>query len=136
MTRVSMAVLSAMLLCAAPATAQRFSAPGGAGVYPLEGMTFEVVASSHKGPDIFWCGASHYARRALDAPWNAQITVARSLDDGVASGRKNAVQFTLKPQDSGIELIRSASPGAFPVGDTYTVGEANSSCDTGIFRLP
>ena len=135
MPKTRSAALVLALACAVPASAERFAAPGDASVYPIDASQFEVVVPSFKGVAMFWCGASQYARLVLDAPWDAQISISRSLGNSEVTDGRSAVQFTLQPATLGIDTFRSATPGAFPVGDTYSVSQASLGCDQLFFRL-
>ncbi|OWU69049.1 hypothetical protein ATO3_23345 [Marinibacterium profundimaris] len=109
--------------------AQNFlGTPGGARVYPINDNVFEVVGNSGYGYDLWWCGASEYARRVLGAGWGTPVTIARSLGTSQATGRRSSVQFTLNPAALGIDKVTSYSPNALVVGDTKTVQTGNMSC--------
>ncbi|MGV6847711.1 MAG: hypothetical protein ACWA5A_04965 [Marinibacterium sp.] len=123
-----------------PATGQPtgqpvMSAPGSR-IYRLDDNRFEVVGNSGRGYILFWCGASHYARRALGASWRDKITVVRGLGQSEATGQRSAVQFTLTPDALGITPIASPTPNAYEVGDSRTITSANGDCRDLIFPWP
>ena len=131
----STCLLAALTLVAACETdPNRFTAPGGASVYQINGEVFEVVAASTTGAAVYWCGASDYARRVLGATWSQEITIFRTLGPSQATDRTSAVQFTVNPEAVGITRIRSNFPNQLQVGDTNTASQANLYCDKLRFR--
>ncbi|MEM8731611.1 MAG: hypothetical protein AAGF79_17015 [Pseudomonadota bacterium] len=116
------------------AAADFLSSRGGARTYQINNNVFEVVGNSGRGFDIWWCGASTYARRVLGAGWQTPITISRTLGRSEATGRISSVQFTLNPGALGISTLQSMSPNALEVGDTKTVQDANNSCQN--LRIP
>ncbi|MEM8731610.1 MAG: hypothetical protein AAGF79_17010 [Pseudomonadota bacterium] len=134
MTRLHLTAIALSIAVAAPLSAQSISSPGNARSYPLNDTAFEVVATGFKGSGTFWCGASRYAQRVLQVPWNTQISISRSLGSSEVTGRKSAVQFTVMPASLGIEPFRSSDPGSLAVGDTYSVSQASTECEPIWFR--
>ena len=90
-----LAALCAALL-AVPVPADAVSTRRDTRANPLGDLAFEVIARTAGSADDYWCGASDYARRALGAPWTAQIYVLRGRGPSETTGRRTAVQFTLK----------------------------------------
>ncbi|TDK51598.1 hypothetical protein E1832_03075 [Antarcticimicrobium luteum] len=92
-----LAALTALCL-ALPIPAEAFSGRRDTRAYPISDVAFEVIARTAGSADVYWCGASDYARRVLNAPWSAKIHVLRGRGPSVTTGRRTAVQFTLDAQ--------------------------------------
>lgn len=127
--KTPMKTVCALALALAPISAQAFTAPNGARVFPVNDAVFEVVAGSSTAGQDMWCAAARYAYRALNAPWEARIYIARGMTQSVTTNRRSAVHYTLDPaaagvtpRDGGIALNQ------FNVGDNMTVSHANSYC--------
>ena len=130
MSPVRSCIVALALGAASAAQAQNFLAtPGNGRVYPINENVFEVVGNSGLGYDLWWCGASQYARRVLGAGWGAQVSIARGLGPSQATGRRSSVQFTLNPAALDVTVVHSTSPNALVGGDTKTVQTGNMSCD-------
>lgn len=116
-------------LMVVPVVAEAFSARNGARVNPVNAAVFEVVPSGSTPGQQIWCAASEYARRALNAGWQSEIYVARSMGQSQTTNRRSAVQFTLDPGAAGITPVdQSLSLNSFAVGDHMSVSRANSFC--------
>lgn len=105
---------------------------------PANGGVFEVTARSAAGAEVYWCGASDYARRVLGADWSAEIYVVRGRGPSVTTGRKTAVQFSLDPVpagpgDSGALAVLDDMPfkllNRIRPGDHMSVELARIYCD-------
>lgn len=90
----SLAALTALCL-ALPIPAEAFNGRRDTRAFAIDATSFEVIARTAGSADDYWCGASDYARRVLNAPWTAQIYVLRKRGPSVTTGRRTAVQFTL-----------------------------------------
>ena len=90
----SLAALTALCL-ALPIPAGAFNGRRDTRAFAIDDTAFEVIARTAGSADDYWCGASDYARRMLNAPWAAQIYVLRKRGPSVTTGRRTAVLFTL-----------------------------------------
>jgi len=124
-----LAVLSAVLL-SLPVGADAFSGRRDTRVNPVSDVVFEVIARGAAGAGDYWCGAADYAHRALGAPWSARIYIVRGRGPSVTTGRRTAVQFTLRPEAAGVTPI---DPSLFlnrmTPGDNMSVTQASTFCD-------
>ncbi|GHG90403.1 hypothetical protein [Pseudodonghicola xiamenensis] len=64
--------------------------------YPVDDEVFEVVSKAGGSGGEYWCGAADYAQRVLHAKWTARIYVVRGRGPSVITGRRSAVQFSLR----------------------------------------
>ena len=114
-----------VLSLATPLAAQKMYGPGGSTIYPIDGSSFEVVATSRD--KAMWCGAAKYARRALKVGWNTQLVVTRGPEPSVLEdGRRPGVQFTTNPAAAGVAPV--AENGGLAPGSWRTVSIANRNC--------
>jgi hypothetical protein len=128
--------MAAAWLSAVPAQASSFNARGGARVNPVNAAVFEVIPRGRNVGQAFWCAAADYARRVLNAPWTAQVYVARGLGTSVTTGRKSAVQFTLDPKAAGITPVPpSLSLNSMRVGESMSVQQATGYCNVSPTRF-
>ncbi|MDK3075473.1 hypothetical protein QO034_20570 [Sedimentitalea sp. JM2-8] len=126
---LSGAIALAILLVGAPGAGDAFTSRSGARVNPVNQAVFEVVPRSSGNGPIIWCAAADYAQRALKAPWQARVYVARGRGVSVTTGRRSAVQFTLDPAAAGIVPNgTSLSLNSFAVGDSMSVQQAFGYC--------
>lgn len=121
------AALAAIVLSTpASATFARF----GYQTVGLNSTDFEVIPRGRTDIDGYWCAASDFARRTLGASWQQPIYVKRGYGPSEATGRRTAVQFTLKApanvsqQQSGINSFN------FNPGNSLSVSAANARCST------
>jgi len=110
----SLAALTALCLVL-PIPAGAFNGRRDTRAFAIDDTTFEVIARTAGSADDYWCGASDYARRVLNAPWTAQIYVLRKRGPSVTTGRRTAVQFTLdavppQSQDQA-QILNLMKPG-------------------------
>ncbi len=121
--------LLALAIAAAvmPTDANAFTSRSGARVNPVDDVVFEVVPRNGKGWDV-WCAAGDYARRELDAAWNARVFVVRGRGPSVTTNRRTAVHFTLNPDRTGVSPTETSSPNVFGVGNNMTVRQAFDFC--------
>ena len=128
----TLAVLTALCL-ALPVPADAFTGRRGTRVNPISDTAFEVIARTAGSADDYWCGASDYARRVLNAPWAAQIYVLRGRGPSATTGRRTAVQFTM---DAGAVPTRAKRlfqlPNRMEPGDHRSVQLAAIACE----RIP
>lgn len=96
MIPISRTLTALTALCLAlPIPAEAFNGRRDTRAFAIDDNAFEVIARTAGSADDYWCGASDYARRVLNAPWTAQIYVLRGRGPSVTTGRRTAVQFTL-----------------------------------------
>ena len=94
MLRYALASLLSLAI-AGPAAAQ-FVSVNGHRVNPLEGAaTFEVIGRPGSGPQQYFCAAADYARRVLDAPVVARVTVLRGRGPSQTEPGQRAVAFII-----------------------------------------
>ncbi|MBK0326913.1 hypothetical protein I5535_06345 [Rhodobacteraceae bacterium F11138] len=123
-----MALLTGMAMLQ-PVLANAFTARNGARVNPVNAAVFEVVPRGGGGGGLYWCGAADYAQRALKAPWQARVYIARGLGPSETTNRRSAAQFTLDPQTAGVTpSAPSLSINALKVGDSMTVQQGFAYC--------
>lgn len=113
-----------------PHLAGAFTARNGVRVNPVNSAVFETVPRSSGYGAIYWCAASEYARRALNASWQTEVYVARGLGPSETTNRRSAVQFTIDPTAAGISPgSRGGSLNSFNVGDHMSITQANRFCE-------
>lgn len=131
MKRISLALagLSALIL-SFPDLAMAERVGRNMRAYPVDDAVFEVIARTAAASGAYWCGAADYAQRVLGAEWTAQIYVVRGRGPSVTTGRRTAVQFTLKaaalgtpPRDRLVVVDRLVP------GDHMSVQMAKTHCD-------
>ncbi len=103
------------------------AAPNGFRTEAMSATSFEVIPRARQDTDGYWCAAADFARRKLGAGWQQQIYVLRGYGPSVTTGRKTAVQFSLKmPTDVPQQGSTPFSP--FRAGDSMSVQGANGRC--------
>ncbi|WP_298932696.1 hypothetical protein [uncultured Ruegeria sp.] len=110
-----------------PATAD--AAPNGYRTEPINSTEFEVIPRARQDTDGYWCAAADFARRKLGAGWQQRIYVLRGYGPSVTTGRRTAVQFSLKPPAGGVPQQSSFITVGFPVGYSMSVQGANGRCN-------
>ncbi|KIC47679.1 hypothetical protein RA28_07405 [Ruegeria sp. ANG-S4] len=125
MKQVFACTTAALVALILPAMAS--AAPNGYRTEPMSGTDFEVIPRTDQFIDGYWCAAADFARRKLGAGWQQPIYVLRGYGPSVTTGRRTAVQFTLKmPTDVPQQGSNPFSP--FKVGDSMSVQGANARC--------
>lgn len=104
------------------------AAPNGFQTEAMSATSFEVIPRARKDIDGYWCAAADFARRKLGAGWQQQIYVLRGYGPSVTTGRKTAVQFTLK-KPSNVPQQGSNPFSPFKAGDSVSVQGANARCN-------
>lgn len=94
----------------------------------INGTDFEVVPRSRDDTDGYWCAAADFARRGLGAGWQDPIYVLRGYGPSVTTGRRTAVQFSLKPPSADASAQSGSSRGPFKFGSSMSVQSANARC--------
>lgn len=105
-------------------------AAAGRGGYQTEAISnteFEVIPRARRDVDGYWCAAADFARRTLGAGWQQRIYVLRGYGPSVTTGRKTAVQFSLK-MPANTAQSGSISVG-FKPGESMSVQGANGRCN-------
>lgn len=96
---------------------------------PINSTDFEVIPRAQQFTDGYWCAAADFARRKLGAGWQQQIYVLRGYGPSVTTGRKTAVQFTLKkPAEVPAQPSFVLTP--FVPGSSVSVQGAEARCRT------
>lgn len=109
------------------------AAPNGYRTEPINGTDFEVIPRARKDVDGYWCAAADFARRKLGAGWHQKIYVLRGYGPSVTTGRRTAVQFSLKPPPDGAVPQRNSFVSfGFTPGDSMSVQGANGRCSVRI----
>ena len=117
---VSASVFVAVFV-ALPTAALAFRAINTLQVNQVDRNVFEVVGRPGALKEDYWCGAGDYLRRELRLPWNTRIYVVSGIGQGVTTGARSAVRFTLDPEAVGIAPYESGW-----VSDILAVGYARS----------
>jgi hypothetical protein len=94
----------------------------------INGTDFEVVPRIRDDTDGYWCAAADFARRDLGAGWQDPIYVLRGYGPSVTTGRRTAVQFSLKQPAANAPTQTSGVRGPFVVGSSVSVQGANARC--------
>lgn len=116
---------AALMVLSLPVTVS--AARNGFQTEAISNTEFEVIPRARRDVDGYWCAAADFARRTLGAGWQQRIYVLRGYGPSVTTGRKTAVQFTLKaPANVGQQS--SVSVGFRP-GDSMSVQGANGRCN-------
>ncbi|WP_052265137.1 hypothetical protein [Ruegeria sp. ANG-R] len=102
------------------------AAPNGYQTEAMSGTEFEVIPRARQDIDGYWCAAADYARRTLGAGWHQRIYVLRGYGPSVTTGRRTAVQFTLKAPANADQ--QSSISAGFRPGDSMSVQGANGRC--------
>lgn len=124
MRRAFAYTIAAAIALTVPAVAN--AAPNGYRTEPINATDFEVIPRTRQDIDGYWCAAADFARRTLGAGWQQNIYVLRGYGPSVTTGRRTAIQFSLKkptntPQQAS--LLQS-----FTVGESMSVSGANAQC--------
>lgn len=129
MFRRFLPIAACAMVASTPHAVQAFRSFGGLEVNPVTSHVFEVVGEPGTHGREYWCAASNYALRELNADWDAVIFIARKRGVSVTTGRKSAVQFTLDPEAAGVTPARpTISINWFRVGDHIGMHQADSYC--------
>ncbi|MGV6805131.1 MAG: hypothetical protein ACWA49_13075 [Ruegeria sp.] len=120
------AALAAVTLCA-PIVA--VAAPNGYRTEPINSTDFEVIPRARQDLDGYWCAAADFARRKLGAGWQQRIYVLRGYGPSVTTGRRTAVQFSIKPPAGGVPQQNSFVTSGFQPGYSMSVQGANARCN-------
>ncbi|NVO54783.1 hypothetical protein HW561_03150 [Rhodobacteraceae bacterium B1Z28] len=115
-----------------PATAD--AARNGFRSEPINSTDFEVIPRTQQFTDGYWCAASDFARRKLGADWKQRIYVLRGYGPSVTTGRRTAVQFSLKQPAGGPPPQTGIVTSSFVPGSSLTVSAANGRCNVRPFR--
>ncbi|WP_170475971.1 hypothetical protein [Ruegeria arenilitoris] len=102
------------------------SAPNGYRTEPMNSTDFEVIPRARQDVDGYWCAAADFARRKLGAGWQQRIYVLRGYGPSLTTGRRTAVQFSLKMPTNVPQ--QNSSFQAFAVGESMSVQGANGRC--------
>ncbi|MBO9472567.1 hypothetical protein J7413_03365 [Shimia sp. R10_1] len=121
-------VLVPFVLMACEGAGSVFVTSNGVRVNPVNADVFEVLARPAGRASDFWCGAGHYARRALDAPDTALVYVVGGAGPGVTANTPDAAQFSLKPPSEVSGATGRAGSWGPDVGAATSVGQARRSC--------
>lgn len=105
------------------------AAPNGYRTEPINSTDFEVIPRTRQDVDGYWCAAADFARRKLGAGWQQRIYVLRGYGPSVTTGRRTAVQFSLKPPSGGTPQQNSGIISGFPPGYSMSVQGANAQCN-------
>ncbi len=124
MKQILSVTLGAIILLGSPAMTS--AAPNGYQTEAISNTEFEVIPRARRDVDGYWCAAADFARRSLGAGWQQRIYVLRGYGPSVTTGRKTAVQFSLKPP-ANVAQQGSISVG-FKAGDSMSVQGANGRC--------
>ncbi|MEO1107906.1 MAG: hypothetical protein AAFX90_08300 [Pseudomonadota bacterium] len=109
--------------------AETSAAPNGYRTEPINSTDFEVIPRAQQFTDGYWCAAADFARRKLGLGWQDRIYVLRGYGPSVTTGRKTAVQFTIK-EPSETPVQPSFVLSNFAAGSSMSVQGANAKCDT------
>lgn len=115
-----------------PATAD--AARHGFRAEAINSTDFEVIPRTEQFTDGYWCAASNFARRKLGAGWKQQIYVLRGYGPSETTGRRTAVQFSLRQPDSETVAKTGLVTSAFVPGSSVSVQGANARCNVRPFR--
>lgn len=123
---VRVSVLTAVALSAAIEVS---AAPNGYQTKAINSTDFEVIPRTRRDVDGYWCAAADFARRTLGAGWQQRIYVLRGYGPSVTTGRRTAVQFSLKAPTGGAPQQGSFVSVGFQPGDSMSVQGANGRCN-------
>lgn len=124
--RLPTATIATVLAIATALPASALTTRHGVRVNPVGGGVFEAIANSSIPEGHFWCAASEYARRKLNAGWSDQIYLVRGLGPSVTTNRKSAVHFSLKY--AGEPAGKSGLFKRLEVGSRRSVQQGNNEC--------
>lgn len=124
MKQVIFCILVALVALSIPVTAD---ARYGYQTVAINSTEFEVIPVSRRDTDGYWCAAADFARRTLGAGWQQRIYVLRGYGPSVTTGRRTAIQFSLK-QPANVAQQSSISAGFRP-GYSMSVQGANGLCN-------
>lgn len=105
------------------------AAPNGYRTEPINSTDFEVIPRTRQDVDGYWCAAADFARRTLGAGWQQPIYVLRGYGPSVTTGRRTAVQFSIKPPAGGVPQQNSFVTSGFQPGYSMSVQGANARCN-------
>lgn len=108
--------------------AESSAAPNGYRTEQINSTDFEVIPRAQQFTDGYWCAAADFARRKLGLGWQDRIYVLRGYGPSVTTGRRTAVQFTIK-EPSETPVQPSFVLSSFAVGSSMSVQGANAKCD-------
>lgn len=117
----------AAMVAAAPVETD--AAPNGYRTEPMNSTDFEVIPRARQDVDGYWCAAADFARRKLGAGWQQRIYVLRGYGPSVTTGRRTAVQFSVKPPTGGVPQQPSVVVSGFQPGYSMSVQGANARCN-------
>ncbi|NOD74986.1 MULTISPECIES: hypothetical protein [unclassified Ruegeria] len=96
---------------------------------PINATDFEVIPRGDQRTEGYWCAAADYARRTLGLGWMDRIYVLRGYGPSVTTGRRTAIQFSIKqPQSVDVQPSSFISFG-FQPGNSESVQGANAQCN-------
>ncbi|OBY24449.1 hypothetical protein [Leisingera sp. JC1] len=123
-------ITAALLACAsgAPAAADTFVANRGVRVLPVNDYVYEVVPGRSGGTWDYWCAGAQYARRVLGANWTDRYYVVRGRDVSVTTGRRSSVQFSLHPEQAGVQPKTGWLSLGFRPGESLSVQQGYGYC--------
>lgn len=125
MKQIVSCTVAAFIALSVPMTAD--AARNGYQTVAINSTDFEVIPRARRDADGYWCAAADFARRTLGAGWQQRIYVLRGYGPSVTTGRKTAVQFSLK-QPADVQQQSSFSFG-FQPGNSMSVQGANGRCN-------
>ncbi|MEX0308161.1 MAG: hypothetical protein AB3N12_12325 [Ruegeria sp.] len=124
MKQIFLCAFAALLMTSSPEMAD--AAPNGYRTEAMSGTEFEVIPRARQDIDGYWCAAADFARRKLGAGWQQRIYVLRGYGPSVTTGRRTAVQFTLKAPANADQ--QSSFSVGFQPGSSMSVQGANGRC--------
>ncbi|WP_424833230.1 hypothetical protein [Ruegeria sp.] len=131
MKQIVSCTVAALIALSIPVTAD--ASRNGYQTEAINSTDFEVIPRARRDVDGYWCAAADFARRTLGAGWQQRIYVLRGYGPSVTTGRRTAVQFSLK-MPANTPPQSSVSAG-FKPGDSMSVQGANGRCNViPIFR--
>ncbi len=125
MKQIISCTFAALFVLSSPVTAS--AARNGFQTEAINSTEFEVIPRARRDIDGYWCAAADFARRTLGAGWQQRIYVQRGYGPSVTTGRRTAVQFTLK-MPANVGQQSSISVG-FKPGESMSVQGANGRCN-------
>lgn len=105
------------------------AAPNGYRTEPINSTDFEVIPRVDQFVDGYWCAAADFARRKLGAGWHQQIYVLRGYGPSVTTGRRTAVQFSIKKPEGITPPQSNIVTSSFVPGYSMSVQGANARCN-------
>lgn len=116
-----------------PGLAAAFTSSNLMQVNPLPGGDFEVVARGRATHGDYWCAAGEYVLHTVSRTGTRRIYISRGLGRSDTTGRRSAVQFSLKApaQPEGSD---SYSLSIRRIGENLSVAAANAYCHSLILK--